>query len=295
MSLPWNDRRGGWPAALRRASVLAAASLVLAGPAGAGSWELRVCADSDGLPFSNSAGEGFDNRIAAILAEELDADLTWVWLSDTRGRIRQRMIQAGECDMIMGVIDGQPGYLTSHAYYRTGYVFLYPQDAPFRVASLDDPALRDLTIGVSGDSTRMVPPSLALANRGILTNQIHFSHKPIDGAPFPPVLEALEKGEVDLAIVWGPVAGAYAAQKGGLTLAPVTPEIDMPFIPMVASIAIGFRPEDEGLRDDVDRALAQSWDRTRAVLRDANVPLTDLPRPQAAPAEAMAPGAERGG
>ena len=111
----------------------------------------------------------------------------------------------------MGVIDGQPGFLTSYAYYRTGYVFLYPEGAPFTVGSLDDPALKDLRIGLPGGAAKLVPPGVALANRGVVANQIHFVDRREPGAAWPPVLEAFGRGEVDLAIAWGPAAGAYAA------------------------------------------------------------------------------------
>jgi mxaJ protein len=153
---------------------IAVIALTAAGTASPAEWELRVCADPDNLPFSNAAGEGFDNHIAAILAGELGAELTYVWLPDTRGRTRRHFIQSGMCDVLMGVLDGQHGYLTSHAYYRTGYVFLYPEDSSVMVASLNDPALRDLRIGVPGGAARVVPPSVALANRGVVENQRHF-------------------------------------------------------------------------------------------------------------------------
>jgi ABC-type amino acid transport substrate-binding protein len=261
----------------RTVAVLVGA-VVLAGPAAAGDWELKVCAEPDNLPFSNRAGEGFDNKIAEIIAAELDADLTYVWIPDRRARTRQRLVQGAECDMIMDVIDGQPGFLTSYAYYRTGYVFLYPETAEFEVATLDDPVLGELRVGVPGGA-RTVPPSLSLGNRGIVANQVHFDDVRAEGAQYVPLLESLRAGDVDLAIAWGPLAGAFAKDVGGMTVAPVQPEIDMPFIPMVASLAIGVRPADEGLRDDIDRALSKTWDRTRAVLEEAGVPLIDLPPP----------------
>lgn len=273
--------------ATTRAAQAGLAILAFTTAAAAGDWELRVCADPDNLPFSNRAGEGFDNRIAEIVARELGAALTWVWLPDLKGRTRQLYVQGGACDLVMGVIDNQPGFLTSYAYYRTGYVFLYPETAPFDVTNLNDPALRDLRIGVPGGHAKTVPPSIALANRGIVANQVHFIDKREDGAPWPPLLEALGAGEIDLAIAWGPAAGAYAKAKGGLVVAPVKPEIDVPFIPMVAPLTIGVRPEDEGLRDDIDLALSRTWDETRAVLAEAGVPLIDLPPP--------APSLEEGG
>lgn len=254
-------------------------ALALAGPAGAADWELKVCADPDNLPYSNKAGEGFDNRIAEIVAAELGARLSYVWLPDMTGFTRARYLQGAECDMLMGVMDGQPGMLTSYAYYRTGFVFLYPEDATFTVATLDDPVLHDLRIGIPGGIERLTPPGLALANRGMIENQIHFSDKRDPGAAYQPLLEALDKREVDLAIAWGPQGGAFAKARGGIALVPVEPQIDEPFIPMIASFAIGVRPADEGLRDDIDLALSRTWDKTRAALAEAGVPLIDLPAP----------------
>lgn len=243
------------------------------------SWELRVCADSANLPFSNREGEGFDDRIVALLAKELQAELTYVWLPDTRGRTRQLYLQAGECDLVMGVLEGQPGYLTSHAYYRTGYTFVYPENAEFEVQSLDDPALRELAIGLPGGARKLVPPALALANRGVVENQRHFGDRPEAGDRYPPVLEALKEGAVDVAIAWGPIAGKFAQEVGGMQVVPVRPEIDIPFIPMIASLTIGVRPGDEALRDEIDVALSRAWDRIVEVLAEAGVPLLPLPRP----------------
>lgn len=260
--------------------VVAFLAMALAGSAAAGDWELKVCADPDNLPFSNRASEGFDNKIAEILAADLNADLTYVWLPDVRGRTRQRLVQSGECDLVMGVIDGQPGFLTSYAYYRTGYVFVYPKKASFTIASLDDPVLHDLRVGVPGGA-KIVPPSLALGNRGIVANQVHFSDRRDEGDRYMPVLEGLRAGEIDLAIVWGPQGGAFAKEVGGMTVALVQPEIEAPFIPMIASLAIGVRPEDEGLRNSINLALSRTWSRTRTVLEEAGVPLIDLPPPAA--------------
>ncbi len=264
------------PAGATAPLAMAVLAVVLSGSAAAGDWELKVCADPDNLPFSNKAGEGFDNKIVEILAADLNADLTYVWLSDLRGQTRQRLDQAGECDLVMGVLDGQPGFLTSYAYYRIGYVFIYPETATFSVASLDDPVLRDLRVGVPG-GTRIVPPSLALGNRGVVDNQVHFTDRRDQGTRYMPVLEGLRDGKVDLAIAWGLQAGAFAKDLGNMTVAPVQPEIDAPFIPMIVSLTIGVRPEDEGLRDALDLALARTWADTRAVLSGAGVPLIDLP------------------
>lgn len=267
------------PAKQRLGGVLATALALGVASTTAGAWELRVCADPDSLPFSNRAGEGFDNRIASILADELGAELTYVWLPNTRSAIRQQYVQAGYCDVLMGVLEGQRGFLTSHAYYRTGYVFLYPEDAAFELGSLDDAVLHELRIGIPGGARKLVPPAAALAKRGVVDNQIHFEDRRANEERYPPVVRAVADGSVDAAIVWGPFAGHYAGEVGGVVVAPVRPEIDLPFMPMVASLTIGFRPGDEALRDDVNRALASTWEETRAVLEAYGVPLIQLPTP----------------
>lgn len=246
---------------------------------GAEAWEFRVCADRDSLPFSNSAGEGYDNAIAQILADELGAELTYVWLPSTRGAIRQQYVQAGHCDVLMGVLEGQRGFLTSHAYYRTGYVFLYPEDADFELGSLDDAILKELRIGVPGGARKLIPPSVALVKRGVVENLVHFEDRRLDGERFTPAVRAVADGSVDAAVVWGPYAGQYAGEVGGVAVKPVRPEIDLPFMPMVASLTIGFRPGDEALRDDVNQALASAWEAIEAVLDEHGVPLLALPRP----------------
>ncbi len=242
-------------------------------------WEFRVCADADSLPFSNSAGEGYDNAIAELLADELGAELSYVWLPNTRGAIRQQYVQAGHCDVLMGVLEGQRGFLTSHAYYRTGYVFLYPEGADFELGSLDDAVLKELRIGVPGGARKLIPPSVALVKRGVVDNLIHFDDRRTNGERYIPAVQAVAEGSVDAAIVWGPFAGQYAGEVGGVVVTPVRPEIDLPFIPMVASLTIGFRPGDEALRDDVNAALAGSWDAIEAVLEAHGVPQLALPRP----------------
>lgn len=261
------------------AGALAVAVGFGASSAAAAGWELRVCADRENLPYSNEAGDGFENLVAAVLAEALGAELTYVWLPDARGATRQRYLQAGACDVVMGVLDKQKGYATSHAYYRTGYVFLFHEDAGFEIASLDDAVLGELRIGVPGGARKLVPPSIALANRGKLENQVHFDDRRAEGERHPPVIRAVENGSVDVGIVWGPVAGHYSREHDGVVVTPVRPEIDIPFLPMVASLAIGVRPDDAALRDLIDVALAWTWDETRAILEAAGVPLLSLPRP----------------
>lgn len=256
--------------------VLLAPVLTLALAAPAAAWELAVCADPAGAPYSSRDGSGFDNRIAAILADEMRAELRFVWMPDRRLRTARGFLQEGACDMVMGVIDGQPGMLTSHAYYRSGFVFVTAADGP-PVQTLDDPAFADLRVGVAGGARRTTPPALGLTRRGHMGSLVHFPASATAGTTERAILAALDEGEIDIAVLWGPVAGQLADE--ALALRPVMPEIDIPFLPMFAALTVGVRPHDEALRDAIDRALAARWDEVQAVLAEAGVPLLHLPRP----------------
>lgn len=239
-------------------------------------WELKICADPAGQPYSSEDGSGFDNRIAVILAGELGADVRLVWMQDRRSKTALGYLQAGACDVVMGVIDGQRGTLTTHAYYRTTYVFVTLSGKP-EVASLDDPALAGMRIGVPGGARRTTPPAIGLTRRGQMRSLMHFGTSGTAGETEAQILRALGAGDIDVAILWGPVTAQVA--DSSFVVRPVVPEVDMPFLPMSAAFSVGVRPHDESLRDAIDHALAARWMEVQAVLRDAKVPLLNLPQP----------------
>jgi mxaJ protein len=256
--------------------------MLLAGviPSGrAQGWELRVCAEPDSLPYSNKRGEGFENRIAEIVAQELGAKLTYVWLPQPHPRARDVFVQEGRCDLVMGVPDGHPGFLTSLAYYRTTYVFVYRRSSPFAIKSYNDPKLKDLKIGVQLSGSSISPSSYALAKRGLIENQVGFAPNSNHPDPLSGIVRAVAEKKVDVAVAWGPVAGFFAKRHPRLEIVSVRPQIEAPYIPMVASISVGLRMGDEGLRDSLDEALARRWDDIQRVLRAYGVPLEPLSPP----------------
>ncbi len=246
-------------------------------------WDLRVCADPNNMPYSNRQEEGFENKIAEILADELGAELSYVWYPQRNLQIRE-VFREGECDLIMGISDGNPLVLTTLPYYQSTYVFVYREDAAFEIDSLDDTDLQNLTIGVQvpGGESASIPPAQALANRGLSTNFVGFSIFGDYNQPEPlrPIVDAVVDGDVDVSVVWGPVAG-YFAQRAStpLEIVPVTPQIEPPFLPMVFSISAGVRQGDEDFADLLDRAFITRWDDVQAVLEDFNVPIIPVPRP----------------
>lgn len=246
-------------------------------------FELRVCADPNNMPFSNKQEEGFENRIAEILAEQLNAELSYVWFPQRNLQIRE-VFREGECDLIMGINDGNPLVLTTLPYYQSTFVFLYRQNAAFDIESLDDPDLRDLQIGVQvpGGESSAIPPVQALANRGLTQNFVGYSIFGDYNQPTPlrPIVDAVVDNQVDVAIVWGPIGGYFAKEAAvPLKVVPVTPQIEPPFLPMVSAISIGVRQGDEDFADLLDRALIARWDDVQAVLEEYNVPIIPVPRP----------------
>lgn len=240
-----------------------------------GTWDLRVCASEDNLPYSSRQRQGFENRIAMIVADELHAKLTYVWLPQPHHpEYAVMLLREGNCDLFMSVLDGQEPFLTTVAYYRTTNVFVYRQDAPYVVRSLDNPVLRTLRIGVLRGS----PPDNALANRGIIDKVHHYRAN----EPLSSITDAVAAKEIDVGIAWGPVAGYFSKQQPvPLKLTPVSPEVDMPFLPMVLSISMGVREQDEALRDLLNRAIAVRWKDIQAVLENYGVPLLPLSQPTA--------------
>jgi quinoprotein dehydrogenase-associated probable ABC transporter substrate-binding protein len=238
--------------------------------------ELRVCADPNNLPFSNEKGEGFENRLAELLAREMKAKLSYDWWAQRRGFVRNTL-RAGECDLLVGVPTSFEPVLATRPYYRSTYVFVYPKDAGFELRSFDDPVLRGLRIGVQlvGDDYANTPPAHALGQRGIVENVRGYSVYGDYSQPNPParILDALAAGEIDVAIVWGPLAGYFAPrQPVALEIVPVSPQIDLPFLPFVFDISMGVRREDSILKTEVEEILERRRAEVESILDEYGVP-----------------------
>jgi len=242
--------------------------------------ELRVCADPNNLPFSNERGEGFENKIAELIADELGVTLSYTWWAQRRGFIRNTL-NTGSCDLVTGTTNGIEMLRTTLPYYRSGYTFVTRQDGP-KVSSLDDPILHNLRIGIQlvGEDGANPPPAEALARRGIVDNVrgylVYGDYR--EQNPAAAIMDAVAKGEIDVAIVWGPVAGYFAGRESvPLKIALVTPQNDGPRVPMVFDINMGVRRDDPTLRDEINAALSKLRPKIDAVLANYGVPRADLP------------------
>jgi mxaJ protein len=242
--------------------------------------KLRICADPNNLPFSNDQQQGFENRIATLIAKDMGVELEYFWFPQREKFFRQTL-NRGVCDVVMGVPMGIDEATTTRPYYRSSYVILSRKASHFDIESLDDPRLRTLRIGVQilGDEKDSLPPVHALIRRGIVKNLVGFSIFGNLKEKDPPadVIRALADGKVDVAIVWGPLGG-YFSRESSVPLA-VTPLVDDAKdsdLPFHFDIAIGVRANDTALRSALDEELTKRRQEIEDILRSYGIPQITL-------------------
>jgi mxaJ protein len=234
-----------------------------------------VCADGNNLPFSNERGEGFENKLATLVANDLGAEVTYTWWPQRRGFFRETL-KANKCDVVMGVPAKLDVVSTTRPYYRSGYAFVYGPNAP-HVTSLEAPELHSMRIGVPmvGDDGANPPPVLALASRGLIGNMRAYSVYGDYRRESPPAdaIRALRTGDADIAIAWGPVAGYYAARPAPALAVAMIPESDAPAgFTFEFDIAMAVRREDKAFAAELDAVLARRKKEIEAVLESYDVP-----------------------
>ncbi len=255
---------------------LAAVLLSFATTAAAES-ELWICADPDNLPFSNEKQEGFENKIAALLAEDMHAKLSYFWLRQRQGYIRQTL-GAQRCDVVMGVPYGYERVLSTSSYYRSGYAFVTARNRHLAIKSFDDPILSKLKIGLHtiGNDGANSPPAAALARRGIVGNIVGYSmwgEASVEN-PQGQIVDAVAKGDIDVAIVWGPIGGFFAKKYGeDLVVTPVPADAQMPSMPFAFDMAMGVRKDDKALAAQLEKSLERKRREIQNILTAYHVPL----------------------
>lgn len=252
-------------------------AVVAMSPAHRAKPSLRVCADPNNLPFSDSAQNGFENRIASLIARDRGLTLEYTWWPAHRGFIRNTL-RAGKCDVVMGVPSSYELTMPSIPYYRSTYVFVTRADRHLAVRSFNDSVLRRLRVGVHmmGDDYANSPAILALLRRGLGSQIVGYMIYGDYSKPHPPsgLIDAVTRGDVDVAVAWGPLAG-YFAQRSPvpLTLTNVAPAIDLPFTPFVFDIAAGVRHGDSTRRAWLDSELVRHRADIQRILNAYGVPL----------------------
>lgn len=252
------------------------AALALALQTATGATPLTVCADPNNLPFSNQAQQGFENRIAALIARELRRPIVYVWWAQRRGYVRNTLNER-KCDLWPGVAAGVEMVATTRPYYRSSYVFVSRADKPLGGLTLDDPRLKHLSIGVQlvGNDAMNTPPAHAVASRGLIDNvhgyMLYGDYRQPN--PAADIVRAVANGAVDVALVWGPLAGYFAKHSPvPLRLEKVTPWLDQAQWPMTYDISMGVRRDEPELKADIETILEKDAGEIAAVLKDYGVP-----------------------
>lgn len=233
---------------------------------------LRVCADPRNMPFSNEAGEGFENEIAGFVADKLGKSVAYIYFPQGVGFIRNTLA-AYRCDVIMGYAQGGELVQGTNPYYRTAYAIAFPKGSPLEgITSLADPRLEGATIGVVAGT----PPATTLARRGLIgaARPYHLMVDTRNESPVADMFADLDAGEIDAALAWGPMAGYYAMNaKTPTSVVPLTHEDGGPR--MTYRITMGVRPSDQEWKRTLNDLIRDNQDALDAILLEYGVPLLD--------------------
>lgn len=232
---------------------------------------LRVCADPGNMPLSSMKEEGFQNKIAKLLAEDLGTHASFFWRPYHERGLTRETFQNDECDILMDMPTELQELLVTEPLYRTTYVFVHREDRKIEIASLDDPVLKSLSIGVFQHSGLRE----ALERRGIKNLDLHIIAYDADLQPKHQPWQQVQKvidGKLDVAGVWGPFAGWLKTQRGEpIVIQPVNLWED--HVPMEFDLAIGMQRNQVMLKYMLDWALQRKRAEIAAILKDYGVPL----------------------
>lgn len=232
---------------------------------------LRVCADPGNLPYSNEAGEGFENKIAEVIADELQLPLEYTWFPQTVGFIRSTL-QARRCDLIVGILGANEMVLNTNPYYQSGFVMFYRADSELDYADLSDPRLKQKKIGVVAGT----PPAHLMARYGLFLNHRPY-HLVVDTRREKPGLDMVRdvaNGEIDLGLLWGPMAG-YFIREVGVPMKVISLEDDPAGVWMNYRITMGVRHTELDWKRTINRAIRSRQEEINQILLGYGVPLLD--------------------
>ncbi len=232
---------------------------------------LTVCGDPSYLPFSNKKMEGFENRIAQLIAEDLDRTLRYRWWPQTIGFVRNTL-RVRLCDLVMGVTSVNELLQNTNPYYRSVYTLVYRTDSGLDIHTLKDPALQHLRLGIVAGT----PPATLLTKYDLM-GQARPYQRTVDTRHFSPASQAVEdvaKGEIDVAVVWGPIAGfASRQQDTALTVVPLPAKEDS--VTLAFNVSMGIRRRETGWKHELNGELEKLAPRIQEILVEYGVPLLD--------------------
>jgi quinoprotein dehydrogenase-associated probable ABC transporter substrate-binding protein len=234
---------------------------------------LRVCADPDNMPFSNEKGEGFENKLAELVAQKLDSQVEYSWFAEATGYVPNTMGRDA-CDLVMGYAQGTGLIEDTNPYYYTSYVLLYRADdeSLAGVTGISDQRLKGKSIGYFA---RTLPASI-LAMHGLVTTAKPFDLRAYANASqaATAMIEEIAAGKLDAGVLWGPVGGYYAQRAGmPLKLVPLVKETAGPRT--IYGITMGVRPNDPQWKHKINKVIAENQDAIIVILQSYNVPVLD--------------------
>jgi len=248
---------------------------------------VRICADPDNMPASNQKGEGYENRIAELIAKEWNVKLEYAWWPVRRGFF-SRALNGQYCDIALTAPAGLDMAGTTRPYFRSGYVVVYRKDSGLDLKTLDDPAWKKLRIGVNllNSDAENTPPAMALSRHGVVGNLVGFTtfyselDRPED------IIKAVVDKKVDASIVWGPLAGYFAERSPvPLVVQPLVEYDSLTKLPFAFNMAMGVRRRDRELRDSLNQLLDRKGPEIQAILKQFGVPLLPITQEKSAEGE----------
>ncbi|MBZ0329987.1 quinoprotein dehydrogenase-associated putative ABC transporter substrate-binding protein [Halomonas sp. ANAO-440] len=230
---------------------------------------LRVCMDGNNMPFSNEAGDGFENRIAELMAEDMGVPLAYVWAPQVMGFVRNTL-ELRVCDVIIGAVAGYEFVQNTNEYYRSVYTLVVPAASGIEATSLEDPSLQGLRIGVVAET----PPMVALRGTGAVVVGYPLMVDTRVRAPVRDAVEDVAAGNTDGAVLWGPLAGHYASlQNPPLRVLPLVD--DTSGARLDYRITMGIRRGEPHWKDWINDFIDRHQEEIHAILREYRVPLLD--------------------
>jgi mxaJ protein len=231
--------------------------------------EFKVCADPDNMPYSNSKQEGFEDKIAEVLAKELGKKLSYQYAYYRQGFLRNTL-NANRCDYVMSTTSDNDSMRTSVPYYRSGYVFVYRKSSGYNITDWNAPDLRKGIIGIIGQS----PPTRPLADNNLMGNARPYRLQRDLNFPPSQLIDDLAKGDIDVAIVWGPIAGYFVKKSSvPLVMNPI-PEYEDKNVKGKENwnISIGVRNKDKARAEALNKAIANRQADIDKILDEYGIP-----------------------
>jgi quinoprotein dehydrogenase-associated probable ABC transporter substrate-binding protein len=242
---------------------------------------LRVCADPDNMPLSNQKGEGFEQRIAELVAKEWNAKVEYAWWPVRRGFF-SRALNGRYCDVAIQAPVAFDMAGVTKPYFRSGYVVVTRKDSGLDIKSLADPRLKKLRIGVNllNSDAENTPPAMALSRYGVVGNLVGYSTFYTETERPEDIINDVAKKKTDVAIVWGPLAGYFAKHSPvPLSITPLAERDSLSDFPFRFNLGMGVRRRDVALRDSLQTVIDRKQPEIQAILREYGVPLFPIEEP----------------